>query len=491
MDINDISVEVRDKTLTRYGLIPADILQIKVSPVLNGLGSWSLSLPADHPMTSILATPGAGIIVTGPTDVILSGPVTGITRVQSSGDPEGTVSFDGVDDSVILSDMLAFPQPTNANPTTQTAAHDIRTGPAETVMRAYVDANCGPSAPAPRKRANLTLATDRSRGVTVNKSARFDNLGELLASIALVGNLGFRVVQRGNYLVFEVNDRTDRSAYVRFDILNGNVTSQEVSVAPPGATQAIVAGQGDLVNRQFVAVSTPQSLADSSTWGRYIEVWVDQRQTAVVDELTQAGAEVLAGSGFTQINTKIVPTDDTTMRLGFDWNLGDIVTVVNNGIEQKSYISGYNVVADDSGVRIGLVLGDQSALSQSVLTQQVTDDLDSRVSQLEKNTGTYLGTGWTAAALLNGWVNSGGTKQTLRYRRVGNGLVEAQGIVKSGTGVIFQLPVGYRPDADLQLPIVATNSSGYASITANGNVTATGTLTGDVAIQLLFGTTIS
>lgn len=494
MQVQDITVEVRDKTLKRVGVIRPEFLNVKVSPVLNGVGSWTLTLPADHALAKVLSTPGSGIIVTGPTDIIMSGPTTGITKGVSSSDPGGSVTFDGVDDNVILSDTLAFTEPTNPNAATQLLAHDVRTGNAESVMRAYVDANCGPSAPAPRKRTGLTLAANQNRGVTVTKSARFDVLGTLLQEIALVANLAFRVVQRGSGLVFEVSDRRDRSPFVRFDVYNGNLTSQEVTMSPPGATTVIVAGQGDLTDRQFIVRTTDQAQADSATWGRYIEVWVDQRNTNVVSELQQAGDEVLAGSGFTQIATKIVPSDDTTMRFGIDWGLGDVVTIVVENTEQRSFISGYNIVADSSGVKVGVILGDSAALDQSVAQQRQTDDIEQRVENLEKNTGTYQGTTWAVAPILSGWSQFGGTKQTLRYRRPGNGLVEIQGVVK-GTGassLVMTLPVGYRPDADIDVPVVCSGSAfGVATIATNGNVTITGTVTTSVSIQAIFGITTS
>lgn len=385
MQVGDLVVEVRNRALVRQGLIPPEDLDVKVSPVLNGRGGWSLTLPTEHVMTPILSTPGAGIIVTGPTDVILSGPVTAITRKVSDRDPGGSILFEGVDDAVILSDMLAWPEPSNPDAATQTVSHDTRSGNAETVMRGYVEANCGPLAPAPRKRGFLTLAANQNRGPQVQKSARFDNLGELLAEIALVANLGFRIVQRGSGLVFEVFDRADRRATIRFDVYNGNLASQEVSIAPPTATQVVVGGQGDLVERNFVMVSTAQSIADSAEWNRYIEIWRDGRHTSIDEALVDAGLEILTAGGATRVGTKIVPTDSTGMQFGTDWNIGDLVTIVVNDEEQQSYVSGCNIVCDKQGVRIGVVLGDLAQMSQAAARQAEQDDLAQRITALEKS----------------------------------------------------------------------------------------------------------
>lgn len=489
---SDLTVEVRDISLARQGVIPPGDVNIKLSPVLNGLGSWSLTLPAGHAMASVLETPGAGIIVTGPTDVIMSGPVTSIDKTVSTASPGGTVVFSGVDDSVILSDMLSFPQPSNPDATSQTLAWDVRSGPAESVMRAYVDANCGPSAPAPRRRNGLTLAADQGRGPVVTKSPRFPVLGELLSELALVANLSFRIVQRGSVLVFEVSDRIDRTASVRFDIYNGSLTSQEVVISPPNATTVVVAGQGDLVDRQFIVRTTDQAQADSAAWGRYIEVWVDQRNTDVVTELQQAGDEVLAASGFTQVNTKIVPASALGMEYGKDWNLGDTVVIVVDDVEQQSYISGCNILSNKDGTKIGVVLGDLAALSQTVATQAAADDLASRVSALEKSTSAYTGTGWTIAALNSGYGNSGDL-QPLRYRRTTSGQIEIQGAVAGGAGAVFTLPEGYRPDTTLLLSATGGWNGVFCSLFVNtaGVVTLNSTGPDFTFIQQTFGYTVA
>lgn len=494
MQIDDLTIEVRDKSLKRMGqIMPTDGVSAKLSPVLNGVGSWQLTLPASHPLAPVLSTPGAGIIVTGPTDVILSGPVDGIASVVSKDSPGGLTTFTGITDDYVLSDTLCFPDPTNGDATTQAKSNDIRTGDAESVMQGFVGANCGPTAVGVRNRAQLTLATNQHRGPAITKSARFDVLGDLLNEIATVSNLGFRVVQRGSVRVFEVLDRRDVSPFVRFDVLNGNLASQEVDIAPPGATVVIVAGQGDGTDRQFVTRTTALAQDDSATWGRYIEVWQDQRNTDVVDELNQAGDEVLNAEGFTQVATKAIPTDSTTMQLGKDWRLGDYVTIVVEGVEQGSFISGYNIVVSSAGVAIGVVLGDMGQFDQQVAQQTISDNLEQRVEALEKNTGTYQGTPWQTPVLSAGWVNLGGTNQTLRFRRVGNGLVEVQGVIKStGGGALtaFKLDVGFRPDADILVTCVCGTSVSYATVSAaDGSVTPFGTTTSQVAFQFTFGIT--
>ncbi|MGW1836974.1 siphovirus ReqiPepy6 Gp37-like family protein [Streptomyces sp. NPDC002067] len=383
--MSDLTVEVRDKKLTRIGLIRPEDLVLEVQDTFNNVGSWKLTLPTEHPLTDALRVPGAGIIITGPGDVLMSGPVTSSEYAATPEDRRGAVAFDGVSDSVALLDMLAWPEPSNPDVTKQSTGHDERTGPAETLMHAYVNANCGPGAPAARRRAGLILGPDGGRGPVVSKSARFPTLGELLTGIAAVADLGFRIVQRGDVLAFETFQVSDRTKEVRLDVLAGTLAGQRVSVSTPGATRVIVAGQGQQEDRTFVPVDNEASLSAEADWGRRIERFVDQRNTDDVEELTQAGDEVLADEGFTSTAVQAVPVEDSAAEFGTDWGLGDRVSVITGGQELTAPVTGLVIKADDSGFRVGALLGDPTGFSSTAAAAKRTRITETRVSALERN----------------------------------------------------------------------------------------------------------
>ena len=383
MQLADITVEVRDKGLNRIGLIRPEEMDIDIRGEHNNVGSWTIKLAAEHRLTPVLRTPGSGIIVLGPSDVLLSGPCTGPTYEASTDDPYGTVTFEGVGDSIVLADMLSFPDPTNVNPTTQTLSHDVRTGTVESIMHGFVNANCGPAAPAARRKANLIMGTNGNRGPVTTKSARFPVLGNLLSDLAASAGLGFRVVQRDDKLVFETYAVTDRSAYIRLDVWNGTLSNQKLAITPPGATQVIVAGQGEMVDRQFYAATSADAQAAETLWGRRIERFVDQRQTDDSDEHIQKANEVLAKEGFTGVTVQATPTDDSTMRYGIDWSLGDTVTVVVDGDEEQSTVTGFILKASSEGVRLGAVLGDITNLDRNASIEKRLKDVETRLAALE------------------------------------------------------------------------------------------------------------
>lgn len=383
MRLDDLTVEVRDKNLTRVGLIRPEELILSVDSLANNVGTWQLTLPVEHSLALPLSSPGAGLIVTLGNDVLMSGPMTTPTRTATSADPAGTLTVQGVSDDITLADALAFPQPSNADPATQTVNNDARTGPAETLMHAYVTANIGPSAPAARRNARLVMGPNLARGASIHKVARFIVLGTLLEQLATPAGLGFRVVQRGSNLQFETYQVADRTKTIRLDVYNNSLSSQKVAVSAPSVTWALVAGQGEGTARQMYVRTNTEATAAQAAWGRRIERFIDQRQTDDVDALKQAGDEALADGGFTGVNVQVVAMDDATMVYGRDWFLGDRVTVVVGTGEVTSNVTGFRLRADRSGVRLGALLGKRSEFNEDAAQNARLGDLERRVSYLE------------------------------------------------------------------------------------------------------------
>lgn len=390
MQATDLLVEVRDRTLARVGQIKPEHLDLSATIVLNGPGSWKLRLPSEHPMVPALATPGSGIIVHGPDGVLLSGPTSTPTVSADLTDPRGMVTVEGVTDDALLWRRLAYPTPTSADVAAQAHDYDVRTGTAEAVMRAYVWANVGAGAPSPRRVNTLAMTTPTNLGPYVTKSARFDVLGELLAEIAAVAGLRFRVAQVDSLLVFDVLPIEDRRATIRFDLRNGTLTSHEHAQSTPGLTRAIVAGQGQGADRTFLERTTADATSAEASWGPFgrVERFIDQRNTDDLDELAQAGDKALAEEGFSAVAVKAVASDDLTMRFAVDWSVGDEVTVVVNGKETTSTVTSATFIVSKDAVRVGAEIGDVSGFTASDALGRQVEDTERRVSALERTVDT-------------------------------------------------------------------------------------------------------
>lgn len=384
MKVSDLTVEVRNAALQRVGLIHPENL-VGFTAVLrdNAVGSWSIKLPVGHPIAEELVKPGAGLIVSTTQGTLISGPTVAVTTNQSTDDPDGTYDIMGSDDTIILTERLAYPTPATSDVTAQTNAYDVRTGAAETVLKGYVAANIGPTAPTVRRVTGLTVEMDLTRGNTVTGSARFTNLQELLKGIADVGEVSFTIEQVGTGLVFQVSEPVDRSAYVRLDLYNGRLKSSDYAFSQPITTRVIVGGDGDDATRTFLERTSTDSLAAETLWGRRIETFVDSRNTTNTTELQAAADEVLVVDGKTQVSVTISPSDDQTMLFGVDWNLGDKVTVVVGSTELVAVVTEVGLLISEDGVRIGATVGEPRGLDyeSQLLTRQL--NTAQRIAKLE------------------------------------------------------------------------------------------------------------
>lgn len=391
MKVNDLTIEVRNGSFGRVGqLLPQDLVGFTAVLRFNNVGSWKIELPADHLLVDALRAPSAGIIVTLPNGYTFSGPMTSAKRVQTQDNPLGVWEISGVDDSVILSERLAYPTPSTADVTAQTNEFDTRTGTASTVLYDLVKANIGVNAPAARKITNLTTAADTSIGSTITAKARFDKIGELFTKLAVIDGLGFDIRQTGSNLLFEVFQPVDRSASVRMDIDNNHLSKTEYTVTAPAITRTIVAGSGAGASRTFVEVAAS---SEESSWARRIETFIDQRSSTDSGELTQAGTQALNEKGLTLEAISVTPTDDETMEFGVDWGLGDKVSVVVGDIVITKIVTEVGLLISDDGVRIGATVGDPSTADEGSTVVDVQQDQETRISNLERNTTDSAGGG--------------------------------------------------------------------------------------------------
>jgi hypothetical protein len=171
------------------------------------------------------------------------------------------------------------------------------------------------------------------------------------------------------------------------DIANNTLSKTSYGYAAPGVTKAIVAGQGQAEDRTFVEVTTAQATSAQALWARRIENFIDQRNTDVVEELTQAGLERLAEAGNTITSVDVVPSSDTTMRPFVDWNLGDRVGVVIGGQEVAAVVTQIAITIESDGVRIGATVGEPTGVDYESLMAKRQQTTTRKVNALERKEG--------------------------------------------------------------------------------------------------------
>lgn len=304
----------------------------------NDVSTWALDLPVTAPALAV-AQPGMSIIVDRDGETLISGPVHQIDRTWDVNTNRLTVS--GVSDDFLLWARLVYPcAPTGTPPTLFSADdYDHRTGIAETVMRAYVNANMVSGTWA-RTVSGLTLAPDLGRGSSVIGNGRFELVGDLLAQLALAGgDLTFGIKN----LQFYVDQPQDLSTEAVFSEEIGNLVSFNYSLTAPAATHFVVGGSGDLTARAFVVGGNSTA---ATAWDR-IEAFRDRRDTTDTTEMTQTLNTEISDKGV-KTGLKIRPIDIPSLRYGADYGF-DTVTAVIDGTEITDIIRQVELTYDGNG----------------------------------------------------------------------------------------------------------------------------------------------
>ncbi|MEU0991265.1 siphovirus ReqiPepy6 Gp37-like family protein [Streptomyces sp. NPDC005953] len=322
-----LRVYVRDATLARIGLVD-DYTSLAMTPRYNAVGSFVMEIAADSAKAGLLVEGNGLIIRTADGDLVDSGPIRAVDWARSASDAGGgRLTVAGVSDTSVLAEYTCWPKPTAAITAQTDAVYKISAAKAETAMRALVDLNAGPGALASRKNPLLTLASDGARGPTISREVnQFDGLLAVLTDLANAAGLGFRVVQVGAGLQFQVYEPVDRSGTARFSFGLGNLTEATYSTTPPSCTRAIVVAGGQSSPR----ICKVYDRADPLFPGLVVEQFVDQTgvDTASVDlvaQMDQAAEEALtAGAGKGSLS--ISPIDIPNLRYGRDYTVGDTVS---------------------------------------------------------------------------------------------------------------------------------------------------------------------
>lgn len=296
-------------------------------------GTWSVT--GRNEGLGGLFTPGNGVIIHRGGVKVMSGPITSIKR----GSAVSTVS--GVSDTDVLDDRFLYPDP--ANPiTAQTSDYDVRSGPAETLLLGYVNANIGPDALAGRRLSRLRIPSSGGRGKSMSKKGRLQLLGQTVADLAEAGGLHVEILQGEDtepYLQFKVRTVTDRRQTIRFgsvrDFTGGIVGSDwEYTLQRPTATDAVAAGGGQGKARLF---KQRVDSAAEAVWAAKVENVIDQRQTTDTGELNDAADDALS-EGSNPVTVSFTITDSPDVKYRDNWFVGDTVGVRIDGLDLSNVV---------------------------------------------------------------------------------------------------------------------------------------------------------
>lgn len=306
----------------------------------NTPGTWVLTGPARA--LSVFEA-GMGCILTRDDEQIVSGQLWSYDRgggvEATTGRITETMTLGFIEDNDAFSDRLAWQVPSKTLTGTLskfTAEHDVRTGPREDLILAYIRANLGAGAVPNRRMDELVLPVSLGRGGAARFTARMNDLGVVVHDLAEAAGLRVRIVhdeQAGTprllVVVDEVRDLSDRVRFGPPDTAaSGFITSWKYHYEDPKVTRPIAAAGGEGVERLYAQKidTTAEDL-----WGRGRERAVDQRQTSDQGEIDAAMDDALAeGAAPTAVEFDVA--DGVDVRVREHYGVGDVVSVLLDGL---------------------------------------------------------------------------------------------------------------------------------------------------------------
>jgi hypothetical protein len=277
---NPFRITLYDKDYSRQGWL-GDPESLSVAVNHNAMSEATFTVGSANNKVPLLLERGARVAIDYQDEHLISG----VVRARSGKGPaaSGAMTFSVVDDFRLFHRILGWPVP-GAALTAQAAEYHTLSGPAETVLKAVVQANA-----IDRLGEPVTVATDLGRGANITAAFRFHPLADRLFPAVDAAGLGVTVRQDGAGLLVdcyepELHPRTLTEA--GGVILEWSWTSQEAE-----ATDVVVGGQGEGVARQFAGYAAAGLAAEL---GERIEVFRDARDTSDGDVLGERAAETFA-----------------------------------------------------------------------------------------------------------------------------------------------------------------------------------------------------
>ena len=251
--------------------------------------------------------------------------------------------------------------------------YDVQRGPAETVMKAFVDHNAISAADEDRNFEALILGADQARGPQVYYQTRYKNLEEELETLSMATGIGWNIGVDLAQLkwVFDVYEGADRTSGntagnspVVFSTDFDNIKSQSfVESLISSSNSAYVGGQGESTDREIVEIGPAAGLDRS-------EVFIDARDIGPGTEdpppMPQEITDRLIARGQQKLSElqPVMTFESEVLSYGpfsyeTDWDLGDLVTIQNTkwGVTLNARITEVTEVYEPGGFRLSAVFG--------------------------------------------------------------------------------------------------------------------------------------
>lgn len=205
----------------------------------------------------------------------------------------------------------------------------------ETIVKTLISKNAGILATTKRLKANITLATDQSRGSQIDYSAWYKDLSTEIYNLLKAEKMGLRCTFDGSKFIYDVyqgNDLTATAGSAGGRVLSINDVKTALSIKDIQDESIyknlqIVAGSGSPESRTTVEVYT--EAAEPEGWDRS-EGYTEASDATTEDELAIRGAQKLAETEIKRaISVEYNPGG--AYQLDVDFTLGDFISTDSQG----------------------------------------------------------------------------------------------------------------------------------------------------------------
>jgi hypothetical protein len=275
-------------------------------------------------------------------------------------------------------------------------SHDRANGPAESVMKHYINNHIVNPVDVKRKIDMVVIANDWQRGSSISWESRFKKLDEELAEISKASGLGWDVIldfqqKKWMFEVFEGRDLTVNQSVNPPVIFSPQFESlKQLSFVESDYNYknfGYIAGQGEGTDRRVVTVGEAEGLSR-------IETFIDARDIAEQDENQQAlpESEIIAKlqergqqklSEFAQeffLEGQVLT--NSPFKYEIDYDLGDIVTIQNRewDVTRDARITEIKEIYEPGGFQIEATFGE----SRPTLIKRLKQELDQISGEVRK-----------------------------------------------------------------------------------------------------------
>lgn len=225
-----------------------------------------------------------------------------------------------------------------------------KSGAAETVIKAFVNEQCGPGAGS-RAISGLSIEADGGGGNTVRLSRAYRKVLEVCQDIAKIGGGDFDIIGTGaaqfEFRWYDDQRGTDRTTTVIFSLERGNMAKPRLYHPRADEVNAVLVGGQGAGSDRTTAWRTDATLIDDSPLNR-IEAFVDARNEDQTDGLNAKGDMLLDEKKPRQrLEFEVLQTP--SCMYGKHYFLGDLVTAKFLDFEETKKVIAVTITLNKEG----------------------------------------------------------------------------------------------------------------------------------------------